>query len=956
MAIRNKANKFIKAHHPTVTQGIQAEQMLQISRQWRAILDTIQEAIVLTDMEGKVLRCNKAFADFMGKPFIEIVGRFFWDLVDSHVKTGGNSLASIKLADGSETVTIKCCNRWFDITVEPLPDESGSPAGAVCKFMDVTEQKKAEEDFKVLSTSAVQLMELSPDEDIFRFIGKQLHSLLDDSIIVVNSYDPGSRTAVIRAILGLGSIMEKVLDVLGFNPLGRSFQVTEHTRQRMKTAKFVKFHDLYELSYPYMPAALCQAIENLLCLGNVYAMPFAREEDLLGVVTVITRARSGEPDLSLAEIFINHAAAVLKRKQMEDKLKESEEKSRELIKYAPVGIFEIDFHGPRLENVNDAMCHYLGYTRAELLSINPLDLLDDQSKIVFQERISKKLAGEKVDETIEYRVKAKDGRKYYAVLNTAFTYKDGKPQGATVIAHDITERKRIEEALKDSEENFRTIVETANEGIWTADAATRTTYVNKRMAEMLGYSPEEMMGRTFYDFMDEEDKASAALKLERRRQGIRESHEHKYIRKDGLPLWVISNVVPLRDKEGKFAGSLGMLTDITERRQIEESLQEMRDYLENLLNYANAPIIVWDSGYRITRFNHAFEHLTGHQASDVIGKPLDILFPHDSNEESMAHIHRTITGERWEAVEIPILHVDGIVRTVLWNSATLYDEVDRKVIATIAQGQDITERKRMEEELRKVHEDLEKRVAERTNELAEAVEELKNEITERKRVEKEMARLDRLNLVGEMAASIGHEVRNPMTTVRGYLQLLQNRERYSQDKGTFNLLIEELDRANSIITEFLTLAKDRVINPKVQSLNKIIKNVYPLIEADAILWDKNVKVELGKIPDLPLDEKEVRQLLLNLSRNGLEAMASGGTLIIRTYMDNDEIVLSVKDQGKGIEPGLLDKIGTPFLSTKENGTGLGLAVCYSIAARHNAVIKVETGLTGTAFIIRFTLL
>ncbi|MDM7912055.1 MAG: PAS domain S-box protein, partial [Methanotrichaceae archaeon] len=136
------------------------------------------------------------------------------------------------------------------------------------------------------------------------------------------------------------------------------------------------------------------------------------------------------------------------------------------------------------------------------------------------------------------------------------------------------------------------------------------------------------------------------------------------------------------------AGSIGATI---EREQAMEELHETRDYLENLIGYANAPIIVWDPSFRITRFNHAFERLTGLKTSEVIGKPLDILFPEGSRDESLTYIQKTLSGERWEAVEIPILRKDGATRTVLWNSATLYGK-DGAVLATIAQGQDITER------------------------------------------------------------------------------------------------------------------------------------------------------------------------------------------------------------------------------------------------------------------------
>lgn len=227
------------------------------------------------------------------------------------------------------------------------------------------------------------------------------------------------------------------------------------------------------------------------------------------------------------------------------------------------------------------------------------------------------------------------------------------------------------------------------------------------------------------------------------------------------------------------------------------------------------------------------------------------------------------------------------------------------------------------------------------------------DVTERKQLEHEMARMEKLNLVGEMAAGIGHEVRNPMTTVRGFLQLLSEKEECKQHKDSYNLMIDELDRVNSIITEFLTLAKNRAIKPEMKNLNVIISSVAPLLEANALTLDKSLIVILEEVPELLLDEQEIKQLLLNLVRNGMEAMDPGGCLTIRTYIDQDNVVLSIEDQGHGIPLEIMDKLGSPFFSTKEHGTGLGLAVCYSIAARHKAQISVESGNEGCKFYVKF---
>ncbi|MHB1651558.1 MAG: PAS domain S-box protein [Desulfitobacteriaceae bacterium] len=227
------------------------------------------------------------------------------------------------------------------------------------------------------------------------------------------------------------------------------------------------------------------------------------------------------------------------------------------------------------------------------------------------------------------------------------------------------------------------------------------------------------------------------------------------------------------------------------------------------------------------------------------------------------------------------------------------------------------------------------------------------DITDKKRAEQEMIKLDRLNIIGELAAGIAHEVRNPMTTVRGFLQILSHKDTYSSDKGYFKLMIDELDRANSIITEFLSVARSQKIEVKQIDINILIEALYPLLMADALREDKQIFSYLQAVAAIPMNEGEIRQLILNLAKNGLEAMPPGGTLTIRTIMEGSKVVLIVQDCGKGIDQSIIDKLGTPFLTTKQNGTGLGLAICYGIVARHNGTIDFKTGPGGTTFTVRF---
>ncbi|NLV17729.1 MAG: hypothetical protein GXY50_11090 [Syntrophomonadaceae bacterium] len=219
--------------------------------------------------------------------------------------------------------------------------------------------------------------------------------------------------------------------------------------------------------------------------------------------------------------------------------------------------------------------------------------------------------------------------------------------------------------------------------------------------------------------------------------------------------------------------------------------------------------------------------------------------------------------------------------------------------------------------------------------------------------EQQAVRMERLNLIGEAAASIGHEMRNPLTTARGFLQLIGESAEGQPLRDYFNIIINELDCANSILSDFLLLSKNKSVEFNLQDLNSIIQDNHPELQAEAEKDHKSVFIKLGSIPSLMLDKKEILKLIMNLTLNGIEAMKPGGIITISTRTEGDQVVLSVKDTGKGIPPHLHDILGTPFLTTKESGIGLGLAVCYSIAARHNATLAFITGDQGTTFNLRF---
>ncbi|WP_458125200.1 two-component system sensor histidine kinase NtrB [Paenibacillus sp. Z3-2] len=228
------------------------------------------------------------------------------------------------------------------------------------------------------------------------------------------------------------------------------------------------------------------------------------------------------------------------------------------------------------------------------------------------------------------------------------------------------------------------------------------------------------------------------------------------------------------------------------------------------------------------------------------------------------------------------------------------------------------------------------------------------DITELEMLRSELDNVDRLSLVGQMAASITHEVRNPMAVVRGFLQLMQEKSPDSLDHY-YRIVLEELDRANSIINDFLSLAQDRIAEKEESQLHDIIHELSPLLWADANLRGQSIELMLAhNVPKLHLNPKEIKQVVLNLARNGMEAMNEKGVLTLETRIVDDKVELCVRDTGPGIPRVKKEKLFEPFFTTKAKGTGLGLSMCLSIVERHNGTITVESEEgRGTTFKVAF---
>ncbi|AGL01080.1 PAS domain S-box protein [Desulfoscipio gibsoniae] len=480
------------------------------------------------------------------------------------------------------------------------------------------------------------------------------------------------------------------------------------------------------------------------------------------------------------------------------------------------------------------------------------------------------------------------------------------------LQQEVAEHQGAREALSESEAQLSRITNNMLDLIVVIDTQGTIKYATPSHKKVLGYEPEDMLGKCARDFVHPDDLGKILHVYKKGFSTLSPvKTEYRCRQINGQYIWVESTAKILLNDSKLFAEVIICTRDITGRKQAEETLRLSEERFYKAFHSSPNPMAISSLEHgQFFDINCNFVDALGYTREEVIGHTsteLNIWEPQKRTEV----INLLLSQGYLRNFENSFQTKSGKLRIGLL-SAEIIEINGEKVILSIV-----------------------------------------NDITDLRLFEKEMLHLDKLNLVGEMAASIGHEIRNPMTTVRGFLQILRGREKSNKNIEYYDLMIEELDRANSIITPFLSLARNKPVDKARQNLNTVVKTLQPLLQADANKEGKYMDLELYDIPDLLLDEKEIRQLLLNFVRNGLEAMSPGSKLIIKTYVEHDGVILAVQDQGSGIAPETMDKLGTPFFTTKDNGTGLGLAVCYSIINRHNARIEVETGPSGTTFMVKF---
>ena len=385
---------------------------------------------------------------------------------------------------------------------------------------------------------------------------------------------------------------------------------------------------------------------------------------------------------------------ITERKQAQDALQASEARFRSSFDSAGIGMALCSLDG-RWIQVNRRLCEIVGYPEEALLEMTFQD-------ITHPEDLSSDLANMQalLDGTVPYfqmekRYLHRDGHSVWINLSVALV-RDAAEVPLHTVAHmeDINRRKVLEQALQASEERFRRIVQTAEEGVWEIDADAKTSFVNPKMARMLGYSPEEMLGHALTDFMDDEGRTIAKTNIARRKQGIAEQHDFKFMRKDGAEFWGVVATNPILDAQGKYAGALAMVTDITARKQSEEALRIAATAFDS-----QQGMFVTNADWVILQVNRSFTEITGYSMQEAVGVTPHVLLSSGKHDAAFyaamtESLERTGSwqGEIWDRRKNGEIYPQ-------WLTVTAVKNAEGEVTHYVDAFSDITSRKAAEEQI-----------------------------------------------------------------------------------------------------------------------------------------------------------------------------------------------------------------------------------------------------------------
>ena len=404
-----------------------------------------------------------------------------------------------------------------------------------------------------------------------------------------------------------------------------------------------------------------------------------------------------QDDVYFLQAIANVLATAIERKQSESRLRLMER----AIESSNNGIVLTDANQPDnpIIYVNPAFEAMTGYSASDVIGRNCRFLQGHDADQAALNNLRAALK-EQRECHVTLRNYRKDGTLFWNELYIAPVFDTyGCLTHFVGIQNDITERIHTEITLRDQKEQYRRIVETATEGIWILDRHNNTIFVNQQMAEMLGYSAQDMLGEPLFAFMDEASKEIAYECIGRRQQGLQETHDFKFRRKDGSDLWTIVSTSPLFDQNGGYAGALGMLTDITDRKQAEEALRKSEEQFRLIFELAPIGMMLTQLDGQFVKVNQALCHLLGYSLDDLTDKGLaEVTHPDDLIAEQQM-TERLFQGEISHfQIEKRYFTRAGKVVNAISRTALIRDAASHASYC-ISQVVDITDRKHMEEKL-----------------------------------------------------------------------------------------------------------------------------------------------------------------------------------------------------------------------------------------------------------------
>jgi PAS domain S-box-containing protein len=654
-----------------------------------------------------------------------------------------------------------------------------------------------------------------------------------------------------------------------------------------------------------------------------------RVEEALQQAHAELEQRVAERTKELRQVNEELRTEITERKRAEEARRESEATFRNIADQLVDVLFATD-NSAFITFISPSALQVFGLQPEDMVGRNFIEFLSDTEIPCAVTKFKDARASGQSIQNLPFVMKRKDGSTFTGELNSSVIWKDGRTAGTIGIIRDITERKLAEEALKESEERYRTQVESINDVAYAIGGGGEITYISPVAKDVLGYEPEEILGRHFLEIVHQEDHDLLKTKFAELREGLISRDEYRVIGKHGDIKWVRTLTTPIIDIEG-FAGGRGILIDMTERKRAEQALRESEEKYRTLIETTRDLIYTTDRKGFLTYMNPTLERTLDYPHTEWNGKTFAQLVAPECIDSVKDNFIRAMNGESIPVYSVDLVRKDGTRLSVEFNVTTLYDS-DGKPAGRYGIGRDVTERKRAEEEKRSMEERLQ--------------------------------RSEKMEVLGTLAGGVAHDLNNVLGILVGYSELLLDDIEESSPAWTSIMEISRgSERAAAIVEDMLTLARRGVQTLNVFNLNKNLiacqktpefaklSSLHPGVRIST-----NLEADLLNMRGSPV---LVDKAIMNLVSNAVEAMAKGGTVTIKTrnqYLDKpiqgydqiregDYVVLSVSDTGEGIQTTDLKRIFEPFYTKKvmgRSGTGLGLAVVWGTVKDHHGYINVES--------------